>query len=142
MSEDRLLDDAALVRWTKRPTPLDWGGMLLRPGMRGFNPRDISLAGAMPGIYLLGDADDRMLYIGKAGCLNMRLRQHRDAARFRGGLHFDFFCCLSVPAWAVRDVEIAHIHALEPPANRLYEPAYWRGHVAMVSALRAIWRDA
>lgn len=93
------------------------------------------------GIYALFAPDDRLLYIGKSCHVGERLHQHRTAARYRGGLRFEFFACMAVPEAGCAFVEIAHIHALAPPANRLYEPPSWKGHRAMVSEILTAWEE-
>lgn len=38
------------------------------------------------------------------------------------------------------DVEVAHIYALRPPQNRLYETPRWKQHDAMVALIQESWR--
>jgi hypothetical protein len=133
---------AVMRRAWQSATPLEWGGMLLRPGRKRY-PRDgTHEADAMPGIYSLSMADGGIVYVGKSSNLSSRLNDHFYASRMGRAEWFDFFTFMYLPDFAVRDVEVAHIHAMRPERNALYEPVRWAGHPAMVTALRTIWRIA
>lgn len=140
---ERLLDDAALEHRTWRQAgPEVWRPWIMPQRFKPIVPTAMQGVPAASGIYMLCAADDTMVYIGRAGNLHRRVRQHWDAKRFRGGMHFTYFTFLPVPAVALHDVEVAHIYALEPPANRLYEPIRWPGHAAMVAAIVEAWSPA
>jgi hypothetical protein len=91
------------------------------------------------GIYALFNEVDQLLYIGKSHCVHQRLNSHYTAARFGRGPDYASFACLPLSIATYSDVEIAHIHALRPPLNVLYEPPKWPGHAAMVTAIQKEW---
>jgi len=102
-------------------------------------------AGAAPmwgGIYALWSAGDVLLYIGLSDCISRRLLAHWRSRRFRHGriIPWLYATLMPVPEMMRKAVEVAHIHALTPPYNRLYEPKQWGGHDAHVEAIRARWR--
>jgi hypothetical protein len=119
--------------------PLQWGGMILRPGVR-LPLREIGAAPWDCGIYALFADDGGLFYVGRAKYLSQRLLQHHRNAMYRRGPRFATFRFLEVPLCATRDVEVAHIYAMEPEGNRLYEPVQWDQHGAMVAAIRKAWR--
>lgn len=130
---------AAQARVWREAAPLEWGGMLLRPGRRRYSRHTLSDVPIESGIYALATADGDVVYVGKAISLHQRLSQHYQRVRFGQEAPFDIFAILCIPQYALGDVEVAHIHALQPERNRLYEPSRWPGHGAMVAALRGIW---
>jgi hypothetical protein len=119
--------------------PLEWGGMMLRPGMTLARCDKTSEAPSRDGLYALFDHEGHMLYVGRAKTLNKRLRDHYFAVRAGREQPYASFCWITVPEFALPDVEIAHILALEPERNRLHTPAGWGGHAAMVKALQEAW---
>jgi len=92
-----------------------------------------------PGIYALFNKVDQLIYIGKSHMLAQRLNFHFTAARFGRGMAYASFACLPLSTATYSDVEIAHIHALQPPLNRLYETPKWPGHAAMVVEIQKEW---
>jgi hypothetical protein len=120
--------------------PLTWGAFLLRPGRRKWVPGDLASLPMRSGIYALCMADGGIVYIGRSRTLHERLKSHFYNVRGGRSLRYDCFTFVQVPEHALEAVEIAHIHALEPERNTLFEPPEWSGHDAMVDSLRAIWQ--
>lgn len=87
------------------------------------------------GIYALFDKDDGLLYIGKAINLNLRINGHSYANK----LGFLYYSAIDVPTDLMKDVEIAHIYALNPPGNILYERANNQAHDEFVEKIRKAW---
>lgn len=129
---------SAAREW-REATPLEWGSMLLRPGRRRYTRSTLAEVPEAGGIYALADDEGQVVYIGKAKNLPQRLAQHYQCARFGHERAFAMFGVQCVPEYAIGAVEVAHIHALQPERNRLYENASWPGHAMMVAALRQIW---
>lgn len=69
-----------------------------------------------PGIYFLF-LDDRMVYVGKATDLCLRLRQHYMDKRFNRVAYVT-----GIPEMFIEDVEAFYIHAATPDLNRQYPP--------------------
>lgn len=93
------------------------------------------------GIYGLFDAD-KLIYVGKARSLVSRLQQHQTAMKYGRGQDFTAYACMVVPEEEMGRIEIAHIYALRPPNNRLYEPVRWAGHDALVGQIKEAWSAA
>lgn len=127
------------VRGWMEATALEWGGWMLRPGCQLHARNDFDAMPDESGIYALSMADGGIVYVGKAKSLHTRLCQHFTASRFGRAAWFDKFAHIVVPEYAVRDVEVAHIYAMEPERNNLYERVRWPQHEAMVAAIRAVW---
>lgn len=90
------------------------------------------------GVYALFDKDDGLLYIGKTLSLNLRINSHHWAR-----VHdFAFYSAIEVPVDQMKQIEIAHIYALRPPGNKLYERISTEdnpNHGEMVTSIRAAW---
>lgn len=115
-------------------------GMVLDPDIDAYVSGDRHPADDGCGIYMLFDTGDGLRYVGKAGDLQMRIQSHWLSARAGREPKFASYACLQLPEYAVRDVEVAHIYALRPSQNRLYEAPKWKQHDAMVALIRAAWR--
>lgn len=117
-----------------------WQHMVLDPEIDAYVSGDRHPADEGCGIYMLFDAGDGLRYVGKAGDLQMRIQSHWLSARAGREPKFASYACLQLPEYAVRDVEVAHIYALRPPQNRLYETPRWKQHDAMVALIQESWR--
>jgi hypothetical protein len=91
------------------------------------------------GIYGLFDGD-RLIYIGKAALLATRIQQHQTAMKYARGQDYTAYACIAVPEDICGHVEVAHIHALQPPNNRQYKPGRWVSHDPMVGLVKQAWR--
>lgn len=126
-----------LNRWWQAPG--HWYSMVIGPDCEVYGAEDSPDAASADGIYMLFDQDGGLLYVGKSTDINTRICAHYWKSRFGAGIPFTQFTFMALPQYAVRDVEVAHIYALEPPFNNLYEHIRWHQHDAMVSHVRTIW---
>lgn len=69
-----------------------------------------------PGIYFLFQ-DERMVYVGKATDLEMRLKQHYRSKEFNRVTYVT-----GIPSMFMEDVEAFYIHAATPDQNCYYPP--------------------
>lgn len=115
-----------------------WRRLMLLPDLEQYD-RITKCPFVGAGIYALFADGGRLLYIGKSNSVRKRLSGHYKEWAYRSGPEFDRYSCLSVPDVAYSDVEIAHIYALAPPLNKLYEPPAWPGHESMVLAIKHEW---
>jgi hypothetical protein len=129
--------EAQLRRGWQSAGALEWGGMIMHPGTKAYSIHYLEKVPQEAGIYMLCEADGRMIYVGQSKCLHQRLHHHY---RY-GKLPFHLFGYRLVPEHAVKDVEIAHIRALKPEANRLYEACHWPAVDAMTAAIKGIWHE-
>jgi len=125
----------ALRRAWQQATPLDWGGMILRPGTDCLG--SIAQIDCDVGIYALTERDGHLLYIGQSINIPMRIAAHWK----KGAIPFAGFVVQPVPEYALNEVEFSHIHALEPECNAQYRGCFWPGHEAMVKAIRQVWYE-
>jgi predicted GIY-YIG superfamily endonuclease len=124
-----------LQRAWQNATPLDWGGMILRPDSETYaiNARTT----AHMGIYVLTEADGHILYVGLSNNIPMRIMAHWK----KGAIPFARYAFQPVPEYAIEEVEMAHIHALEPEYNISYQGrgTGWPQRDEMVKAIRMLW---
>jgi len=141
LSDDELVRQPVsreqMVAW-RAAREADWSPYILRPEGQALPRSQVGCATEMSGLYGLW-LDGGLIYVGKAINLAARLCNHAAAVRFGREHPFDAFTALEVPEYALRDVEVAHIHALEPGLNRQYERPSWVGHDSMVAEIRRIW---
>jgi hypothetical protein len=124
-----------LRRKFQAATPLDWGGMILRPGSKCYSVN--ARTDAHMGIYALTASDGHLLYIGQSVNIPMRIMAHWK----KGAIPFAGYAFQPVPDYAIDEVEMAHIHALEPECNDRYagRGAGWDGRKHMIAAIRQLW---
>lgn len=128
-----------LDRWWQAAPPSHWEHMVLPPEIEVCGRSDDHPQKDGCGIYALFGEDDGLQYIGKASDLSARMLQHWYGSRNRREAWYSQYACLQLPPHAVHDVEVAHIHALEPPCNRLYEIVRWDRHHDMVKLIQETW---
>lgn len=116
-----------------------WMSMVLDPSCSVYAAEDTPQEASAPGIYMLFGPADELLYVGKSNDINTRICSHYRLRRSRGGIPFAQFAFLPLPAYAVRDIEVAHIYALEPPHNKLFERISWQQHDAMIQHIQTVW---
>ena len=126
-----------LHSWWQSST--DWRHMMMTPDVEPVPANTPHPADNGCGIYMLFGADDGLDYVGKAIDLAQRVGQHWLDGRYGRKPKFASYAWLHLPPHAVHDIEVAHIYALEPPRNLLYEPPRWEQHDAMVAAIRELW---
>lgn len=117
----------------------DMAELVMGPDVEACAANAIHPEKSGPGIYMLFGKDDDLQYIGKSMDLSSRIDQHWYAGRYGRAPRFASYACMRLPRYAVRDVEVAHIYALEPPRNALYEGIRWEQHDAMVKHIQEIW---
>ena len=117
---------------------LDITPYILRPDAETYPAGAYPPQGEFGGIYMLFDADDALMYVGKSCGVGYRNVQHYWAAR-RGerGRHA-CYSALPVPWEYVDGLEVAHIHALEPPENSLPR-VQWDRHEEAVKLIQEVW---
>lgn len=94
------------------------------------------------GIYMLFTDDGRLQYVGKSICMHERITQHWLAMRYRRSpLRFSRVTTCPVREELLSFVEVAHIYALRPPKNTLYEVPIWPYHQALVDAVARKWSE-
>lgn len=129
------LTEKDMVAWNEST---DWRHMLMTPEIETCPASAAYPTDNGCGIYMLFGADDGLDCVGKAIDLAQRVGQHWLDGRYGRAPRFASYAWLHLPAYAMRDV-VAHIAALEPPRNVLYEPPTWKQHDAMVAAIRELW---
>ena len=133
-------ENAILRRWpyAADETLTSW---VLGPDAECLERMDCNRAPNDSGIYMLFANDDELLYIGKTIGIQYRLAQHFWAMKYRSGRKFSRFTWRTVPAFAIGAVEIAHISALKPRGNILYESSDWPCHGQMVLLVNKAWKN-
>lgn len=116
-----------------------WLSMVIDPGCHVFAAGDSPPEASADGIYMLFGIADDLLYVGKSNDINARVFAHYRSRKSRGGIPFANFAFLPLPAYAVADIEVAHIYALEPPHNKLFERIRWEQHEAMIKHIQTVW---
>lgn len=127
-----------LARWQKLPTA-HLRNLVLPQDHDACRAAEHHSESNGAGIYALFDSLDRLMYIGMSLNLSARLHSHWQAARYGREPRYAMYSCMTLPAYAARDVEIAHIHALQPDWNRLYELPRWNRHKAMMATVLDEW---
>lgn len=116
-----------------------WTPYILKPDIEFFHVDENNDRESHEGIYGLFDHTGFLLYIGKSMGTRYRITQHH-WARDRGAQAYFTYCAvMPVPAIIMGDIEVAHIHALRPVANNLFERVRCDWHDDMVKAIREIW---
>ena len=114
----------------------EWRDYLLLPDAIQIE-RGESHPTAGSGIYALFGREGILLYIGKTLSLNQRMNQHFWARV----IPFKTYAAIEVHDDFVADLEVAHIYALKPPCNSLYERVRTDNHDDMVAAITAAWEQ-
>jgi hypothetical protein len=127
----------ALERWWQKAT--HWSDMVMGPEISVCRSGDSHPEMSGCGLYMLFGADEGLEYVGKAQDLAVRMAQHWYAGKYGREPRYALYACMQLPPYAVHDVEVAHIYALEPPRNLLYERVRWKYHEAMVGLIRETW---
>lgn len=122
-------------------TTSHWKNMVMGPDSDAYYPTDPPGEAYGAGIYMLFSANEGLLYVGKAGDIANRILAHYRKRRYGEGIPFAHFAFLPVPDYALSDVEIAHIYALKPPYNKLFERCQWAQHGEMVSRIQTAWEE-
>lgn len=124
----------ALTGYARPTAQAIWNDFILMPNAELVKQPNLhpSVKG---GIYALFDKDDCLIYIGKALNLNLRINNHSYVKKH----NFLYYSAIDVPTDLMKDIEIAHIYALMPPGNGLYERVTSPDHDAMVTEIRKVW---
>jgi excinuclease UvrABC nuclease subunit len=93
---------------------------------------------AKGGVYALFNNDGGLLYIGKSLHIFNRITQHAWASDRGERRKFKFWCAVDTPEDLMGMIEVAHIHALQPPENTLPRPDH-EHHEALVKAIKKEW---
>lgn len=103
-------------------------------------PANAKLPEGGTGIYMLFSGDGQLQYTGKSLCMHERIYQHWLGMRYRKSqLKFSLVATRHVRLDLLSHVEIAHIYALRPPRNVLYEKPTWEHHEKLVTAISQKW---
>ena len=125
--------------WNEAPRD-HWEHMIMHPGnIQSVRTRDVGLAPLDAGIYMLFGFDGGLDYIGKAKNINKRVFEHMRRADAGQRPAFGRFAWMELPDHAYHDIEVAHIYAMEPPQNLLYEPIRWKPHHELVALIQEAW---
>jgi hypothetical protein len=112
----------------------NWQDYILDPN-DGDDRYDWREVDDVSGIYALWSEIGELLYVGMATNIQSRALAHWR----KGTIPFESLTLSAVPVIAMWEVEVAHIQALRPPFNRLFEQSHWIGHPIMVDAIRLAW---
>lgn len=131
-----------LHKWWNAAPREEWKHMILHPGnIKSYPALDTHEAPQECGIYMLFGSDYGLDYIGKSKDINKRLREHLMGMVDGRRPAYGRFAWMQLPAHAYHDIEVAHIYAMKPPQNRLYEPPRWKRHAELVELISQAWRD-
>lgn len=123
-------------------TSEDIAELVFCPSEDDVVPTNAKLPEGGTGMYMLFSDAGRLEYIGKSICMHERIYQHWLGMKFRKtGLHFSQVATIPVSKDLLAHVEIAHIHALRPPKNVLYETPTWAHHGELVLAVNKKWSE-
>jgi hypothetical protein len=138
--EIEALPPHAIHRWWNEAPRDQWEHMILHPdNIQSFRALDTHEAPIESGIYMLFGADGGLDYVGKAKNINKRLREHLMGMVDGRRPPYSRFAWMELPRYAYHDIEVAHIYAMEPPQNRLYEPIRWARHKELVGLIQKAW---
>lgn len=98
------------------PSNFDWKSCVLVNGLPLIQVGDCSRP-SICGIYALFTKNAGLLYIGKSVDIQGRITAHTYGRKHR----FTQYCEVEVPPEYLGQMEIAHIEALMPPGNGLFE---------------------
>ena len=116
-----------------------WTPYVIKPEIEFFHVDENESRPSEEGVYFLCSADGFVLYVGKSTGTRYRITQHYWAMQRGTQVKFSLCAVLPVPGDILRDVEVAHIHALRPPGNNLFERSRCDWHDDMVQAIRQAW---
>ena len=116
-----------------------WTPYVITPDIEFFHVDKNNDRESEEGVYFLCSQDGLVLYVGKSTGTRYRITQHHWAMERGAQVKFALCAVLPVPLDILRDVEVAHIHALRPPGNNLFERSRCAWHGDMVQAIRKAW---
>lgn len=96
--------------------------------------------GECKGVYMLFAEDGALNYVGKSAGVGYRVVQHVWAARRGKRKPFTEYACVEVPGHILDGLEVAYIHALQPPENCLPR-IQWNRHDEAVRLIKAVWGE-
>jgi hypothetical protein len=138
--EIEALPPHALHDWWQKAQREHWAHMVMHPDrIQSFRALDTHEAPPEPGIYMLFGADGGLDYVGKSKEISKRLREHLMGMVDGRRPPYSRFAWLQLPSYAYHDIEVAHIYAMEPPHNQLYEPPRWGRHKELVGLVQEAW---
>jgi hypothetical protein len=111
---------------------------ILRPDADAWAAAKYPPQGEFAGVYMLLDADGGLMYVGKSCGVGFRNVQHFWAGKRGERRLHAAYSAIEVPWEYVDGMEVAHIHALQPPDNWL--PAVtWDRHDEAVKLIQEVW---
>lgn len=116
------------------PTPLEWGGWIIRPTDRKYQ-RSEEIPNSS-GIYAWYSREGDLLYVGRSKAMNTRLWDHHMV--FWGGVLLSY---REVPEEYLNGVEMVHIKTLAPSQNVARQAAALPFWGAMSQAIDRAWQD-
>lgn len=109
----------------------EWRRYVVGPDVPRY--RSVEDITAAPGVYFVFHAS-ALTYVGMSFSVRTRLLQHRQHGR-----PISECAMVSVEPDLLAPVELAYIHALRPPGNRLIEPPRVHQHFDLFDAIQALW---
>ncbi len=134
-------DDMELGRAAEQETWLKEriGRFIVRPDTPVIPAGKYPPEGEFGGLYMLFDKDGGLNYVGKSVGVGYRSIQHLWAMRRGKRLPFVEYAAIEVPWEYIDHLEVAHIHALEPPENAMLPRVSWNFHSEAVKLIQDIW---
>ena len=114
---------------------------ILRPDAEVYPCGTYPPIGEFTGIYMLFSEDGRVNYVGQSVGVGYRNVQHFWAMRRGKRLPFVEYAAIEVPDLLRNHMEVAHIHALQPPENCIPRGALWERHDEAVKLIREAWGE-
>lgn len=131
-----------LHQWWNEAPRAHWEHMIMHPGnIISVSAYDLTEAPLDAGIYMLFGTDGGLDYIGKAKNIYKRVKEHLLGAEAGRRPWFGRFAWMELPDHAYHDIEVAHIYAMKPPQNILYEAPRWARHRELVALIDKAWDE-